>query len=117
MTKIPTPQIRPTFTHKLLSTAIALTMLGGAGQSIAQAPEVEEVVVTGSFIRRSEGIAAASPITQLSAEDLQSILDTLQNRQWNDQMNAVDVKESQFLREGETWLQRETVALGDVGKS
>ena len=72
MTKIPTPQIRPTFTHKLLSTAIALTMLGGAGQSIAQAPEVEEVVVTGSFIRRSEGIAAASPITQLSAEDLES---------------------------------------------
>ena len=66
MTKIPTPQIRPTFTHKLLSTAIALTMLGGAGQSIAQAPEVEEVVVTGSFIRRSEGIAAASPIDRKS---------------------------------------------------
>ncbi|MDX1490617.1 MAG: TonB-dependent receptor, partial [Pseudohongiellaceae bacterium] len=33
-------------------------------------PEVEEVVVTGSFIRRTEGFRAASPVTQLSAEDL-----------------------------------------------
>lgn len=74
MTINTTPQNRPKFTHKILSTAIALAMLGGTAQSIAQAPqaEVEEVVVTGSYIRRSEGISAASPLTQLSAEDLES---------------------------------------------
>ena len=33
-------------------------------------PEVEEVVVTGSFIRRSEGFTAASPVTTISSEDL-----------------------------------------------
>ena len=60
------------FTVKLLNSAIALALLGGAGQTLAQAPEVEEVVVTGSFIRRSEGIVAASPLTQLSAEDLEA---------------------------------------------
>lgn len=67
-----TPQIRPTFTLKILSTAIAVAMLGGTTQTFAQAPEVEEVVVTGSFIRRSEGLTAASPLTQLNAEDLES---------------------------------------------
>ncbi|MDO8273784.1 MAG: TonB-dependent receptor plug domain-containing protein, partial [Gammaproteobacteria bacterium] len=60
------------FTVKVLHSAIALALLGGAGQTLAQAPEVEEVVVTGSFIRRSEGIVAASPLTQLSAEDLEA---------------------------------------------
>ena len=35
-------------------------------------PEVEEVVVTGSFIRRSEGFTAASPVTTISNEDLQA---------------------------------------------
>ena len=35
-------------------------------------PEVEEVVVTGSFIRRSEGFTAASPVTTISSEDLQA---------------------------------------------
>lgn len=65
-------QPRPSFTVKLLNSAIALALLGGAGQTLAQAPEVEEVVVTGSYIRRSEGIAAASPLTQFSAEDLES---------------------------------------------
>lgn len=60
------------FTVKLLSSAITVALLGSAGQSLAQTPEVEEVVVTGSFIRRSEGIVAASPLTQLSAEDLEA---------------------------------------------
>lgn len=61
------------FTVKLLNSAIALALLGGAGQVAAQTtPEVEEVVVTGSFIRRSEGIVAASPLTQLTAEDLEA---------------------------------------------
>lgn len=62
----------PSFTVKLLNSAIALALLGGAGQTFAQDPAVEEVVVTGSYIRRSEGIVAASPLTQLSAEDLEA---------------------------------------------
>lgn len=72
MTSIRRPHHHPSFTTKLLSSAIAFALLGGAGQALAQAPEVEEVVVTGSYIRRSEGIAAASPLTQFSAEDLES---------------------------------------------
>lgn len=55
---------------KLLCAAISLSLLQVTGSALAQAPEVEEVVVTGSFIRRTEGFQAASPITQLSAEDL-----------------------------------------------
>ncbi|MDO8909074.1 MAG: TonB-dependent receptor [Pseudohongiella sp.] len=55
----------------LLSAAIAATMLFPAGSALAQnTPEVEEVVVTGSFIRRTEGFRAASPITQIGAEDI-----------------------------------------------
>ena len=72
MTSIRRPHHHPSFTIKILSSAIAFALLGGAGQALAQAPEVEEVVVTGSYIRRSEGIAAASPLTQFSAEDLES---------------------------------------------
>lgn len=72
MTIIRQSHSRPYFTVKLLNSAIALALLGGAGQTFAQTPEVEEVVVTGSYIRRSEGIAAASPLTQLSAEDLEA---------------------------------------------
>lgn len=55
---------------KLLCAAISLSLLQVTGSALAQAPEVEEVVVTGSFIRRTEGFRAASPITQISAEDL-----------------------------------------------
>lgn len=41
------------------------------GSSLAQqTPEVEEVVVTGSFIRCSEDFQAASPILQVTAEDI-----------------------------------------------
>ena len=72
MTRIRQPHRHPSFTVKLLNSAIAFALLGGAGQSLAQAPDVEEVVVTGSYIRRSEGIAAASPLTALSAEDLEA---------------------------------------------
>ncbi|MES3007103.1 MAG: TonB-dependent receptor [Pseudomonadota bacterium] len=61
--------------RRLLCTAISLSLLPLANQSFAQAPaqadpEVEEVVVTGSYIRRSEGFAAASQTTQLNADDL-----------------------------------------------
>lgn len=72
MSKNRPPHRSACFTVKLLNSAIALALLGGAANTLAQTPEVEEVVVTGSYIRRSEGIAAASPLTQLSAEDLEA---------------------------------------------
>ena len=60
--------------HKrsLLYTAISFTLLPLANPTFAQqrTPEVEEVVVTGSYIRRSEGFQAASQVTQLNADDL-----------------------------------------------
>lgn len=55
---------------KLLCAAISISLLQISGSVLAQDAEVEEVVVTGSFIRRTEGFRAASPITQLNAEDL-----------------------------------------------
>jgi outer membrane receptor protein involved in Fe transport len=57
---------------KLLCAAISISLLQISGSAIAQAadPEVEEVVVTGSFIRRTEGFRAASPVTQISADDV-----------------------------------------------
>ena len=53
--------------HKrsLLCAAISLSLLPLASQSIAQQDTVEEVVVTGSFIRRSEGFTGASAVVQL----------------------------------------------------
>jgi len=59
--------------HKrnLLCTAISLSLLPMAGATIAQDNQVEEVVVTGSFIRRSEGFTQASSVTQLDAVDLE----------------------------------------------
>ena len=59
--------------HKrsMLCAAISLSLLPLAAPTFAQQDEVEEVVVTGSFIRRSEGFTQASAVTQLSAEDLQ----------------------------------------------
>ncbi len=57
-------------TKKLLCAAISVSLLQISGAALAQEAEVEEVVVTGSFIRRTEGFRAASPITQLTADDL-----------------------------------------------
>ena len=59
--------------HKrsLLCAAVSLSLLPLAGASIAQ-DGIEEVVVTGSFIRRSEGFTSASQATQLSADDLEA---------------------------------------------
>ena len=65
-------QHQPTFVTNLLSSAIALALLGGTGQSLAQSTDVEEVLVTGSYIRRSEGIIAASPLTSFSADDIEA---------------------------------------------
>ena len=60
--------------HKrnLLCTAVSLSLLPLAGVSLAQDESVEEVLVTGSFIRRSEGFAQASAVTQLTAVDLEN---------------------------------------------
>ena len=55
---------------KLLCAAISFSLLQVSGAVLAQEPDVEEVVVTGSFIRRTEGFRAASPVTQITAEDL-----------------------------------------------
>lgn len=65
--------MRSTMPYKrnLLSAAVSLSLLPAAGLSVAQEQEVEEVLVTGSYIRRSEGFTGASSITQLSAVDLQ----------------------------------------------
>ncbi|MFM1896089.1 MAG: hypothetical protein RLZZ385_1163 [Pseudomonadota bacterium] len=64
-------QHQPAFVTNLLSSAIALALLGGAGQTLAQTTDVEEVLVTGSYIRRSEGIIAASPLTSFTADDIE----------------------------------------------
>jgi len=59
------------FRRKALYTSIALGLLSTPFYASAQQDSsVEEVVVTGSFIRRSEGIIAASPITSLTADDI-----------------------------------------------
>jgi len=58
--------------HKrsLLYTAVAISLLPLSTPSFAQQDQVEEVVVIGSYIRRSEGFTQASQVTQLSADDL-----------------------------------------------
>ena len=62
----------PGFQRKLLCTAISLSLLPLAGTALAQDDDatVEEVIVTGSFIRRTEGFRSASPLTQLTLEDI-----------------------------------------------
>jgi len=62
----------PSFKLNLLCTAVSAALLSSTGVNlaVAQEPEIEEVIVTGSFIRRSEGFTGASSVTQLNAEDL-----------------------------------------------
>ena len=57
-----------------LYAAICAGILSAPLQGVAQptSETLEEVIVTGSFIRRSEGLAAASPLVQFSAEDLEA---------------------------------------------
>ena len=72
MTKYRRPG-HPGFKRKLLCAAISMSLLPLAGTALAQDDvEVEEVIVTGSFIRRSEGFQSASPLTQISLEDIQA---------------------------------------------
>ncbi|PCH61293.1 MAG: hypothetical protein COC19_04860, partial [SAR86 cluster bacterium] len=58
------------FKRTALYTSIALTLMSTPFTAIAQTDQLEEVIVTGSYIRRSSGLIAASPITQLTAEDI-----------------------------------------------
>jgi len=60
------------YKRSLLCAAVSLSLLPLSGVSIAQDQSIEEVVVTGSFIRRSEGFQAASQTTQLTADDLEA---------------------------------------------
>lgn len=60
------------FPRKTLTAAIAASLLTVSAPSLAQDSQVEEVVVTGSFIRRTEGISAASPVVSFSAEDIEA---------------------------------------------
>jgi iron complex outermembrane receptor protein len=52
----------------------ALTAATSAGAQEAPPPaeEIQSVVVTGSFIRRSEGFTPASPVTEVSREDFEA---------------------------------------------
>lgn len=61
---------QPGFKRKMLCTAISLSLLPLAGTAFSQDEVVEEVIVTGSFIRRTEGFRSASPLTQLTLEDI-----------------------------------------------
>ena len=47
----------PGFHRKVLSTAISLSLIPVSGAVLAQDDEIEEVIVTGSFIRRTEGLS------------------------------------------------------------
>lgn len=59
------------FKRRLLCTSVCLSLLPFSHTGFAQQdPEIEEVIVTGSFIRRSEGFTQASAVTQLNAADL-----------------------------------------------
>lgn len=61
----------PGFQKKMLCSAISLSLLPVSGAVLAQDDDVvEEVIVTGSFIRRTEGFRSASPLTQLTLEDI-----------------------------------------------
>ena len=57
-----------------LYTAISImSLLPLSGMTLAQEdPQIEEVIVTGSYIRRSEGFTQASSVVQFTAEDLEA---------------------------------------------
>lgn len=64
----------PSFQVKTLCAAVSAALLSSVGANLAVAqetPDIEEVVVTGSFIRRSEGFTGASAVTQFNAADLE----------------------------------------------
>lgn len=60
------------YKRRLLCTSVCLSLLPLSNPGFAQQDEemVEEIIVTGSFIRRSEGFTQASAVTQINAGDL-----------------------------------------------
>jgi len=69
---IKNPYARP-LALNLLTAAISLALATGVETAVAQqGDDIEEVVVTGSYIRRTEGFIAASPVTSFTAEDIQA---------------------------------------------
>ena len=57
--------------HSALATAISAALAAASGGVQAQSggAGIEEVVVTGSYIRQTEGFDAASPVTAFTAAD------------------------------------------------
>ena len=65
--------LKTPYKRNLLCTAISISLLPLSGMTLAQDDtQIEEVVVTGSFIRRSEGFTQASSVVQFTAEDLEA---------------------------------------------
>jgi len=58
--------------RNVLSAAISFALISFYGGASAQSnePQVEEVIVTGTFIRRTEGFTSASPVSQITADDI-----------------------------------------------
>lgn len=66
-------KVRNPHSIRPLSVAIPLILMSlslSTGVSAQTADDIEEVVVTGTFIRQTAGFTTASPITQLTAEDI-----------------------------------------------
>ena len=63
---------RPNFVQGSLAIAVATSLLTLPNASFAQEDQIEEVLVTGSYIRRTEGFTQASQVTQITAEDLEA---------------------------------------------
>ena len=66
-------QFKIPYERDLLCALVSLSLLPLAGAGMAQdETAVEEVIVTGSYIRRSEGFNQASSVVQFTAEDLEA---------------------------------------------
>ena len=55
---------------QLSISAALLALASTPQQALSQDSGIDEIVVTGSFIRRTEGFKTASPLTQVNAEEL-----------------------------------------------
>ncbi len=55
-----------------LAVAVSIGIASLSSTAYSQDAAIEEVVVTGSYIRQSEGFANASPVTSFSAEDIEA---------------------------------------------
>ncbi len=62
------------FKSSTLTAAIsaALVSISGAAHAQSGGADIEEVVVTGSYIRQTEGFDAASPVTSFTAADIEA---------------------------------------------